>query len=367
MLHSDRFAAVGPSAGWISYWSYRMDEPPATTSPLVALVERATLPSHTLKLTPNLAGLGVYVLHGADDDNVPASQSHRILERLEEFHQDFVYHEQPGVKHWWDLSDEPGADCVSWAPMFDFFARHRRPGIDEVRRIRFMTPSSRVSAWNRWVCIASQQRPFVMSSVDLVLEPLSRRVAGTTQNVATLGLDLAHVGLDSVWIDLDGEQLTLALPSGGKIWLARDETWHRLTAPDPASKGMHRDGSFREAFGNRVQLVYGTGGTPEEDAWALAKARYDAEYLWYRGNASVDVLPDSLFDPAAEPERNVILYGNTDTHAHWRGLWNDDVVSVARGRVRIGARSLDGDGLGVLAVRPRPGSARASVGIVSGT
>lgn len=382
-LHPDRFAAVGPSAGWISLWSYRMEEPPGPPSPLAALVERANLPSRTLQMAPNLAALGVYVLHGADDDNVPVAQAHLIVERLKKFHHDFVYHEQPGVGHWWDLSSEPGADCVTWAPMFDFFARHRRPQIDEVREIHFITPSSRISAWNHWACVAAQQRPFVMSQIDLHLDPLSRSLEGTTRNVATLGLSLAHVGLDSLWLELDGESLMVAVPPDGTLWLARDAAWRRIAAPDPGMKGMSRDGTFREAFGNHMQLVYGTQGTPEENAWALAKARYDAEYFWYQGNASVDVLPDSLFDPSAEPERNVVLYGNAGTHAHWRALWGGETeghgkgggregwyggtVSVERGRLQVGTRQLIGDGLAVLAVRPRLGSVRASVGIVSGT
>ena len=134
-LHPDRFAAAGPSAGWITYWSYRRDAPADEPDALKDMLSRATLTSQTLDKAPNLAPLGVYVLHGADDDNVPPEQSHLMLERLEQFHRDFVYHEEPGAGHWWDLTDEPGADCVAWAPMFDFFARHRRPSLIEVRDI----------------------------------------------------------------------------------------------------------------------------------------------------------------------------------------------------------------------------------------
>ncbi|MBZ0267255.1 alpha/beta hydrolase, partial [bacterium] len=108
----------------------------------------------------------------------------------------------------------------------------------------------------------------------------------------------------------------------------------------------------------------GTGGTPAENAAALAKARFDAEYLWYQGNASIDVQPDSLFDAAAEPDRNVILYGNADTNAAWRSLWND-TVTVTHDGARVGERTLRGDDVGMLAVQPRPGSDVALVGIVA--
>ena len=92
------------------------------------------------------------------------------------------------------------------------------------------------------------------------------------------------------------------MPKGGPIWLERDSGWAQVRSPDPEMKGAHRNGGFRDAFNNRTQLVVGTQGSPEETRWAWAKARFDAEYLWYQGNASLDVVPDTAFDPAAEPD-----------------------------------------------------------------
>lgn len=364
--YPDRFAAVGPSAGWITIWSYRRQSPIDEASALTALIERGTLPSETLEMAPNLKEVGVYVLHGGADDNVPPEQAHLMLERLDEFHQDFVYHEEPDVGHWWDLSDDAGADCVSWPPMFDFFARHRRPDSREVRAIQFRTSSPALSAWNRWAGIGAQKRPFIMSSIDLRRDEDWRHVSGSTENTALLGLDLSHSRQDSVKIELDGDELMLAVPAAGRVWLEFAEHWRQIDQPNPAHKGSHNNGGFRAAFNNRAQLVYATGGTDDENRWARSKARYDAEYLWYQGNASVDVIPDSLFVPAAEPDRNVVLYGNAASHRHWRALWQAD-VRVDRQGVAVGDHSLGGEGLGVLAVHPRPGSTVASVGIVGAT
>jgi len=325
------------------------------------------LPSRTMRTAPNLAGLGVYVLHGAADHTVRASEAHAMLERLGEFHHDYDYHEQPDAGHWWDLSDDPGADCVAWTPMFDFFARHRLPQTAEVREISFLTPSPGVSAWHHWACVAAQEKPFVMSAVEGMLEPINGSLELTTENVSVLGLDLAHVEVDTIKAIIDGDELTLVRPTDGRVWLANSGHWHAITAPDPQLKGLHRQGGFREAFGNKVQLVYATRGTPEENAWALAKARYDAEHLWYQGNGSVDVIPDTMFDPSAEPDRNVILYGNADTHARWSALWTDEAVTVASGHMTLGDRAMEGEGLAVLAVKPRPGSDFAVVGIIAGT
>jgi hypothetical protein len=114
-------------------------------------------------------------------------------------------------------------------------------------------------------------------------------------------------------------------------------------------------------------FVYGTRGTPEENAWAFAKARYDAESFWYRGNGSIDVVPDTGFDPAQEPDRGVILYGHADSNGAWKALLGGSPVQIRRGRVQIGTREWTGLDLACLFLRPRPGSGVACVAAVSGS
>ncbi len=317
-------------------------------------------------MAPNLDGLGVYVLHGTDDDNVLVDQARLAVNRLQEFHTDFVYHEQPDAGHWWDLSEEAGADCVDWAPMFDFLARHRRPPMEEVRQVRFQTGHLGVSASRHWVHLAMQDRPFAMSRVDVESDPKGGKIHGTTENVKMIGFDVGHLAHGEVRVELDGDDVLCEPTEDLRVWLERDGNWQASSPPDPTQKGPRRAGTFKEAFNHRVQLVVGTQGSAEETAWAWAKARYDAEYLWYQGNATLDVVADTQFDPLSEPDRNVILYGNADTHAHWSELWGD-TVRVERGRFAMGDRTLEGNDLGVIAVRPRSGSNFATVGIVSGT
>jgi hypothetical protein len=114
-------------------------------------------------------------------------------------------------------------------------------------------------------------------------------------------------------------------------------------------------------------FVYGTRGTPAENQWAFAKARYDAECFWYRGNGSVDMLADTAFTATAERDRSVIVYGNAETNGAWKALLAGSPVEARRGWLRVGERVERGDDLACLFVRPRPGSDRASVGAVGGT
>ena len=374
----DRFAAIAPSAGWISMWSYAGTKRTASASPMEELMARALGPSDTLALSRNLAQLGVYVLHGDADDNVPVDQARRMRQVLAEFHPDFAYHEQPGAGHWW------GNPCVDWPPLIAFLADHKIPAIDQVRKIDFITASPAVSSRAHWLSIESQVKVLLPSRVSIELEPEHRRFRGSTENIVRLALDLRRALLGAknsgpIQIELDGQKLPpfsvdFTRSDGNRsVWLLRTGgTWSLSHSPPPSSrKGPARQGPFKEAFRNHFILVYGTKGTPDENAWSLARARFDAEVFWYRGNGSFDIVSDAiLLESGREPEfrdRNVILYGNAENNAAWNVLLGESPVHVHRGQVKIGSRTISGDDLACLFVRPRPGSDRASVAAVSGS
>ena len=114
-------------------------------------------------------------------------------------------------------------------------------------------------------------------------------------------------------------------------------------------------------------LVYGTGGSPEVNAWMLAKARLDAESFRYRGNASVDVVSDSDWSNETTLERNVIVYGNADCNSAWKTLLADSPIQVTNNRFT--ALDLDSrdESLIALFIRPRPGSDDNLVATIGGT
>jgi dienelactone hydrolase len=370
-IFPDRFAVIGPSAGWISFATYASSRPATSAighSAMEQMLRRAAASSDTLTMLHNFAPLGVYVLHGVNDDNVPIAQAREMVRRLGEFHHDFVAHEQPGAGHWWDLPDDPGVDCVDWAPMFDFFARHRLPEDTAVRQVGFTTISPEISSTCHWATIEAQQHAMQPSTISIRCDSIGRRFIGTTTNVARLSLDTSvlvrgerlSVQLDDRQIDFDGRQ--------SRIFVEKTNgQWRASAKPASGVKDPRRSGPFKQAFKNHMQFVCGTAGSSEENAWALAKARYDAETWWYRGNGSVDVISDSAFDPSAQPDRNVILYGNRKTLSCWPSLLSESPVQIEPGRVRIGARVIEGEDLACLFIRPRPGSDFAYVGVVGGS
>ena len=381
----DQFAAIAPSAGWISFFSYGGTDPLTNATPVEAILRRSAASSDTLAMATNYLQQGIYIIHGDADDNVPISEANRMRDVLGSFHHDFDGHNEPGAGHWWDKSDEPGADCVDWAPMFDFFARHRIPSESEVRQIHFVTVNPGVSSCSHWVGIEAQERFLLPSEVEVQWDPASHRVSGVTKNVARLAFESEGWG-EQVQVTLDGQSLTnltafaepvttdaAFIPGAPKPWHhpihleKTDGHWHLANSVASSQKNPRRNGPFKEAFRHHMVLVYGTHGTPNENAWALAKARFDSEAFWYRGNGSIAVMPDTEFDPAADRDRSVILYGHRDMNSAWPALLGNSSLQVGQGKATVGVKSILRDDLAVLFLQPRPDSAIACVGVVAGT
>jgi fermentation-respiration switch protein FrsA (DUF1100 family) len=96
-LYPSIFAAIGPSAGWISFTQYGRRGPSPEINEQLSPFKLADLENDTLKLVENYTNLPIYAIHGEKDDNVPVTQSRTMVAELEKFHKDFIYHEQPGA------------------------------------------------------------------------------------------------------------------------------------------------------------------------------------------------------------------------------------------------------------------------------
>jgi len=366
-LYPDRFAAVAPSAGWISFESYagargagqnREDQ-----DPIRAMLVRAACTSDTLAHATNLASMGVFILHGDADDNVPVSEARAMAKALEAFHHDWRFHEEAGAGHWWDSGewkDHAGASCVDFPPIFDYFAARRLPHPGEVRRIDFLTSNPSVSSYESgWASIIAQEQRLRPSRIVLDFDPATRRVRGTTTNVRALALSPDLRGESGLSLTLDGQ--TIEVSESSAIILHKGQgAWRQGDEIDPVPPG-----SFVDAYAGFV-FVYATGGMPELTAQSLAHARYDAEQWWVRGNGSARILADHEYLSMDEHERPIVsmLYGNEETNLAWASVIPDPQLSVRAGRVRLGSREIAGSA-GVLCVqRGRDGS---PVGIIAGT
>ncbi len=363
VLLSDRFAAIGPSAGWLSFDTYaeRRGEPTETTeTQLRSMFRRAGSSSDTIALMPNLKGKGVYILHGDADDNVPVREARRASEELTKLDIAFDYHEEPGVSHWWD-KDGPGTACVDWVPMFEMFRTRTlpKPGEQTEWHARTLLPGVALPPGDG-VRIDRAEHAGQMATADVQVDRAAGKITITTSNAAAITLgDQVYGDVPSCAFEIDGKPAKAA-KRGTRVSVVKlaDGRWVDASEGPNASASSSGDaapavGPFKNAFTNHFVQVYSTAGTAEENAWSLARARFDAEQWWYRGNGRAVLISDVRFLKkldAGEVAGNVILYGNATSNTAAARLTASGATSVSRGKASLGDRALQGDDLGVLSV-----------------
>ncbi len=372
---SDRFAAIAPCAGWISFDTYGGGGRFPTDTELGKVFNRAKSPSDTLRLKGNYNRLAIFALHGDADETVPVSEPRRMREELKG-HPALYWFEQPGGGHWYDTDPEPGSDCVDYSGIFNLFARTQRPLPEETKEIDFTTASPGVSGKHAWATVQQQVEPFSFSRVKGKVRPLDRTFELTTTNVEALDLSLVALAApkeerEKVTVNIDGQAVVVLRPSSpeaaihlvrkGDKWMASD------SAVPAAEKNSLRSGGFKDIFKNQLILVYGTGGDSEMKDWSRSKARFDHEQFLYRGNGQFLVIPDTAFDPAKFKDRNVLLYGRPDTNSAWSKLIDGMPLSVQAGSAMVRGAKYEGTDLAVFAITKRKDSDIGSVAVIAPT
>ena len=366
----DMFAAVGPANGWLSYWSIDGGMPSyESPTPIQNMTTRPASSSDTLALLRNLAMTSIYIMHDAEDRDV--AQSRFARRRLGDFHPDFVYFER------YDSSREEATP--DWPGMMRFFREHETSARGAVRRIDFTTTDPGQSSRCHWARIEAQEKSLAASRIVLEHDERTGTISGRTENVARMSLEVSELATgprSRFTLQFDSSRaITLSRPKTPRgqltvrVWLSKDEggRWRQTPTPRGLLKTPRRQGGFKSLFDRGAVLVYGTMGNEEENRWAAAKARYDAQTFWVRGAGTLQVIPDTQFQPRTSPNQNVVLYGNADTNRAWPLLLSGSPVQINAGHAYVGARPEAGENLGLLMVRPRPGSRSAMVGVVGGS
>jgi len=359
--YPDKWAAIAPAAGYADIIGYRRTDTDSLIriNPHFEMVYRGAKSGRTLDLATNYIQSGVYVLHGSADAVVPVEQARMMRRVLSEFHPNFSYFEYPGGSHWY------GDHSMDWPPLFSFLKQNTIPKTKDVKQIEFITASPGVSANNYWLRINQQQKSYELSKADFRLTNDS--IAGNTENIESITFITSKLHFDSdPVIVIDGQSLRAEMHPDITLKLNNGQ-WHIISEPAPNEKNPERYGSFKLAFTNNVLFVYATGGDDETNAWYKNKARFDAETFLYRGNGSIDVIPDRDFDKEKFKDRNVIIYGNADNNKAWHQLLNQAPVKVSDGAIYFGDKVYRGDNLGAYFIYPRPDSQTAAVGVVGGT
>ena len=194
VLHPGRFAAVGPSAGWGSFQSYT-----GAAAPRGAFA-RSQASSNTQGYLSNLTRRGVYAIHGTADDNVPIREMRALTTAARMYTADVQTHEQAGAGHWWDGDASPGADCVDWPPLFEFF---RARTLDPTETaFAFTSAGPQVNPRHSFVTLRSATD--ASADLGVVSSRDGAAVTLTTRNVRSMVLDgraLRALGVTTAAVD----------------------------------------------------------------------------------------------------------------------------------------------------------------------
>ena len=374
--YPDKFAAVGPGAGWEDIWSYTSTSPcymsTTDTSELTELQEllkRCPNPSRTSLLVNNHLQHGVLIIHGDADSCVPISEANRMHKLLTDAgHKDLTMIVEPGGEHVFDSTPEIGKSCFDSLELFDFYQKHMIPIAP--RRVDFTTISPAISDWCHWARLEQQIKQLAPSRVILQIDPGRRWLFGTLENVQRFTIKpstLMEPG--EITIQLNNEEERKVQWSGGLLHFELTADGYELAQPlNLSQKGPHRAGTVASIVEqNHPIFVIGTNGTDQENRWALEKARLNSETMWYRGNVSYEIIFDSEFETAKYPDRNIILYGNSKTNSAWSKLLWDSPIQVFPGKVMVGKKTFIGDNISSVFIRPRKDSDTACVAAISGT
>lgn len=350
----DRFAALGPCAGWESFWSYGGGAEFVKDDPMSEFLGRIANPSRTLMLKQNYSNQAVFILHGDADKTVSVEQARRMRDELKGVVTRLEFFEEPGGGHWYDSGGDAGADCMDFEPMWRLFTKSRLPASHEATHIDFTTVNPGNSAACHWARVEMQEKQLAASRIVLTAEPNRRRIVGTTVNVTRLSLQPQRIlqAGDKLTLVIDNTELAdVAMPAEGRLWLTRvDGRWHVATDPGETVKHPGRYGLLKNSMTRNVVYVYGTSGAESE--WGRQKARFDAEQWAYRAHGAFEVIADRDFSPAAYPGADVVLLGHAESNSAFQWLAKAPVV-LKRGSVTIGGRELKGDDLAVLFCYPR--------------
>lgn len=359
--YPDRWAAIAPAAGYPDIIGYRRGGSDSTlkNNPHFDMIHRGALAGRTLDLARNFLQSGVYVLHGDADAVVPVTQARQMREVLGGFHNNFAYYEYPSGSHWY------GDHCMDWPPLFDFLKQNTIPASNEVQHFEFVTASPAVSASCYWLCVNQQVSSYKHTRIEASQKNDTIRLK--TENARNITLRLPEMKLKSNPVILIDSQTFVVSGLDDASFAYENDRWQKSTSINLSEKHPGRYGGFKLAFDNNVVFVYATRGDEAENQWYLNKARFDAETFLYRGNSSVEVILDSLFAPEKYPDRNVILYGNSDNNLAWDRVLENCPVRVSNGSIAFGSQTHTGDDLGAYFIYPRRGSDKASVGVVAGT
>ncbi len=346
-LYPDRFAAIGPEAGWTTFDLYVpmfmrrnliLGDPDLNRLWRLALREE-----NTVLLARNATNLPVFAVVGSADDNVPPQQPRMLVSMLRLLGNDQVeFHELPGQPHWWGDPKVPGRTPPNYTPLLEFLQERRLNPYP--RKVSFFSHNYSVNDRAYWVKVL---RPFkVYEDIVVEAEAVSRsRIEVKTRNVEYLELVLSEKLVDpgKVQIVIDGVELEVEFEGGEyPVDFQRAETWGLSCGCEEISplKAGLTYGPMKQVYMKPFLLVYGTAGSPEQTEQNLHLARLTAQRWWYQANGFAQIVADREVGEEEELNYNLVLIGGPESNLVTARLMDRLPIQVVGREVRLAGRRI---------------------------
>ncbi len=333
LAHPDLFAAIAPSAGWMSFqlyipWFLQRSEIFAQPDQIRYrdMVLREDIAPLFLE---NASNLPIYILHGGADDNVPPIQGRMMAQYLKEINYDFVYNEVEKMGHWWDIDSTAGIDCVDLKEMMDFLRDKKRNPCPA--KIVFKTSDIAHANQAYWVRIEELEDIYQDARIEVeVIKSRSSAFCGTFNrdtiiikitNIARFKLSLNPSLFSTHFIAIDfiinGQLISYPasiLPT--ELEFFKDGKGFKIGRPKKAGlrKTENLYGPIKRAYFSPFILVYGTIGDSTDTEKNLHQARLQSYTWWIRANGYAEIVPDTELTEEEIKNFNLILFGNSQTN-----------------------------------------------------
>jgi pimeloyl-ACP methyl ester carboxylesterase len=327
--HPGRFASLGPSAGWQSFYTYGGSQRPMGT------FGRARAHSDLINYLENLARRAIYIVHGGDDNNVPTQEGRNMFALVSEISDDVQYHEEPGKGHWWNGDAAEGVDCVDWPGIMEMMEDRRLDPLE--LDFAYRTPSPYVGPEHSYLTLLAAESP--MADIEVSSAVDGDTVTLTTTNALRMRIDgaaLAEKGIARIVVDGTEHATGEAIEIGPE------------TAKVP---GLH--GPFNEAFMRPHCYVY-----PDDEPRYREFAAFMVTTWSFVGNGHACALPISAVDETIRAEWNLVYVGLPSSATENPLMeWDDAAISLPDGRSFAGSSLVgvfpEGDRLQAVMFAPR--------------
>jgi len=310
---ADRFAAIVPSAGWMSfrtYVPYFLQGVSLFGSPAeIHIRERVLYTEDIQRFVRNALNVPFLIVHGREDKSVPAFHPRFMLSLLKREGIRAKLWEVPEMEHWWNIKETEGIDCIDADTIVKFLKQYKRRVPDS-----FEFYFSDLGVTNKFYYIKILEPDKYFYPGYLKLKRKGDSLSINTSNVCAFELNPFPLKMDRIFLKIDGQSFDL---KSDRFIFVKDKKWKRVKKFDRRmpSKSPSNPGLIKNVLRNKILIVYSTGGEKIKEGLFLKDfdyqlARNISFSLLFRGNMKVKILPDTLFDKGMLSEYNVIFIGH---------------------------------------------------------